>query len=1587
MRQLDCIVPIRVAITGTLAGEQAAVLQDSLAAAVQGRLQLARRTFAERMPHVPPPLFHPPTFQLPAGLSSEDRAALSSLIENAIASAIQGHAGLGTPGIVLAQYRPGTVAAPARPAPRRSSSQAQWAAQGAQNFQIRVRDFLSVIREFGIAGGENSQVQYEALYADLLETVRRATAISISINRPILIQTLVEQIKDRVSSVLPPEGFFVYGYTIEERLKRRLIALEQGGSTLSRLPDLSRNRLYVTPEGEPYLPAQSKLLFAFMTLPHVSLREVAVIGSEIAVPLQLRELDYLINDASFEKLFEVSWADFLQEFGDTSAILHILPFDTVRDTHQDTLRYVLNEEILSRYGSDTAIFGRLELFNSASIQSLPAAARSLVTGMVDDYVLGFSGVPPTGMWEAAWTGGYVYAALSPTEDQLNTARYAPEARANALEVIEFLTRGRAYPWSWDFLHYLSHHYQVRSRRDVGSRGTAFEFLLRELESRENGRWFGEFYDAVESSHNGDLVLFVLRLSLATAHGTNMRVVEMVRRVNANRLSYLVNTYDVDAKEILIYHEPRRRFRVNMLAIEVDSWYYLKRDLKQIKPRRMEELKAAVTAQGKLLFEKVLRGEDNTTYTEQSFGEKVLTAAATQINLNDKDLEEITITRTLRLLDVTMAIEDGVERYYITYEHVERINEEAWITVPGSRRTESDSDFEFLLWAWVYDKEAAIIVAISIGVSIFAVLVVAWEVGAIAALIDLGGGLLNIGISIAISELIYLCTAEHYTLRGFLMAALDGYLFAVGFRFGGMVGRALAQQIGTLTVRRVILGWIAERATVGIVGGASSAALTTFANGIINVATGQGEFPTFGEFVRNMALGAAMGVVFEFAGGALQPLLRSVGRTGLDTLANVVRSIREEGISLPRWGAATESALSNINHWVSSFMDQAKAEGVISAFGDRINQVTEALREVRQAAVFRRVLELAEVPINRASNAALDKILSATEGHMSDESLLGLFNRLRVSGRLGRFIDLINLLDESSVNSLAQARQLEALSNASHLQDLIGQRGAETGLRFVNDLFRGSVAEADGFLNRIGRHGDSVRTTAVDTLIRPGQRITPQALETVANKLGGLSRESLRGLDRLFASSAREAADAFLANLAADGFQRAIHFLGSLGPEFSRASTVPLTEEALQGINKLLALAGPDLGEAELANILNRTRADAGRLRRFLLVVHALPDDAVSGLARSGELGHLADANHLLQAAETRGAGSILDLVSGGFGGSAVDAEAWMARLSAEPAASQNRAIDLMLSGGRAFTPEGLLQVIQKVGAVSGDYAAALNRLYTARGAAGADALLAGATPEQLSLQAAQAVVPVAAADLATIEAKVIGIGRVGDIGIINEAARLQSTGRLGNLEDWASHTAPNLDTQMPDFVSELAAARDLAAAAPPGRVVRVGQDAATAGKSFDVTQEAPSALGPVIERRTELFTPAGPVTGAGGLLPGVAHAVDKVPAGVRAGTAPRPGGTFEGGIRIGWPPPSTAGRAGVRTFDAHGNWELRDATGVLRDTGNLGDELVNELNRPGGGLPGKEQLNAVTVYDLEGNAVIRVQNQTPGTANNWVRIP
>jgi len=1036
MRQINCILPLRVCISGSPENLDKEELSTSIVEAVSARLRFSyRQLIAQYGDTIPHASFHMPEIEFPASIFPETKANLQAVVRNAIGAAITGHAS-SQPGtrFILAGYQvPSGTAKSFRPgyqaASRAAKSNQPWTITYRKKFQIRLRDYSDLVASWkDVRSRKPRNEELEALYANLMDDVVSATAWIVTARQAVDIDLLTEQLTKYVEN-LPENGgkFISWAWNVADE-GRLDLANAAKSSALADLPSLYLNPGGRYPDGSLFLLPRGKLLFIFLNLPSME-REILVdLLDEINVQVLVRDVTPWINIPQFREFFHISWTDYVQEFGDRTTSLTILPFTTSRRVSAEALRYLLRQKVVDEIlAEDQAVFGHLQLLNAETVRSLPAAARSAFEREWDPVT--WSKIPSerlNGDWERDWFGAYIYTIVGPSSEEREATLYRPGARKAADKVIEFLkARETTYHWPFRFLDYLLGQFRTNAYRRRETPGVLFDYLLKELQQRDGGRWFNELFDAIEGAHNGDLYFFVMQICQQTSFASHPRVERNRALFNLRRRDYLKNEYDAVNKAIILDKNPSLRMKPG------EFLKALSREEKRIIPARLAQLQEAVDRLSKERIGKLLRGEDKSTYNKDEFAKQVLGDASKEINLSNDDLEEITIQRWLKLIDIKFQMEDGLERYYITYEYWDRIDKEEITFVQGSRKTVSDSDFEFLLWSWDFARDAAFWDTAIKVVSVVAIIAIAWEIGAIAFLVELAGGGLAVGISIGLSELIYLCTAKHYSLEGFLIAAVEGYFFALGFRFGGGVGNLLAERIGAQSLEKLILGWVVDKITTGVVGGATSAFLIKFSNDIIDISLGRKQgFSSLGDYVRSMEIGAAMGVLFEFGSAPLQPILRGLGRQGAETVESILQKVRAEGIGLRTWNGLVKDALSKLSSRFSEILDKTALKDVPEAFGTKISQISQAYLDRLASDIAARVLRIRRINLSPRATRGMEKLLQAIGGQIEDQELFALLNRLQSNpAQLRQLLEACEALDEAALKALSDPAELNRFADS------------------------------------------------------------------------------------------------------------------------------------------------------------------------------------------------------------------------------------------------------------------------------------------------------------------------------------------------------------------------------------------------------------------------------------------------------------------------------------------------------------------------------------------------------------------------------
>jgi HopA1 effector protein family len=1035
MREINCYIPIKVRITGDLGSVQAEQLEETLTLAVARRIALATREMKAREGRIPPPQFHRPVIALPDTLSHDQQADVRALVYRSISRATQ-KSTTGDEGspiatrldIIPASYtppqhhgRPASMALQTRGRP--------WIIRKAINFHARIGAFLDFVESLQ----PNRTLEDKVLYIDQFDKLRWVSLWLVQFNQDYTLQKLKEVLSKRALELsrVRNNQVLAYGLGTTETLRQALIDLDEDNQVSKEIPS------FVTLNTRRVFGSGGWVLFASMVLPKIELLDVGTPSMEVQIALKLRDISFLMPPELFEQRFFISWPEYIQELGETPVTLRLQPVSVVKRVHQLALQYLMEQMVLQNLhnerGADfdfDAYYGRLFVLNNSALEKFPPSARSRAEALTDDVTRRLDDVAVAGDLAPNWKAVFAFAVLMVDDESVGTARYRPETRRlTPLLLAKLQGDEDSSEWQNELLNFLRNHFDTNPPETRPAGGTVFEYVLADLESQGQ---FDGLFDKVERSERLALQQQLVRLALATRYAGHERVRRLLELLQKRVLSRRTHIYRPAEGEIWLERKQSAIVSLNTALGDVDSIYIFEHDDKRLKPDRIPDFREALKTEREELIKRILKGQDTKQYTEEEFLRTVMAAAVQRIHLSEDDFEKVTIQRSIRLLRVKACTVEALPRFFVTFEFVERVKGEGWQSV-SKPISEIEDEFEARLIYWQLGRAGEMYEKMGMAITIVGLIAIAWEVGLIAALVEAAGGATAVLVSIAISELIYVIRVvfgkAELSLRGFLEAALDGYLMSLGFNGANFLGGFAARAIGTESLKSVVGGWVAERLIVGVVGGAGTAALATFSHDLINIATGEGGWSDFGTYVRNIALGAAVGIAIEFVG---MPVLKSLGRTALESLTDareLAKLIRAEGISAVRWTSLITEGLSNVRARLSVIIGDVAAQGFVKAMSERLTEVGEQLgtRFVSQ-----RVLELAQATLTRTAGQGLEKLLTAAE--LNPSRALSLFNALADNPQQAvAFLELANGLEQSSIRRVLNSF---SASNTAQIQEQV-----------------------------------------------------------------------------------------------------------------------------------------------------------------------------------------------------------------------------------------------------------------------------------------------------------------------------------------------------------------------------------------------------------------------------------------------------------------------------------------------------------------------------------------------------------------------
>ncbi|MEU7515543.1 hypothetical protein AB0B13_26600 [Streptomyces sp. NPDC042898] len=707
---------------------------------------------------------------------------------------------------------------------------------------------------------------------------------------------------------------------------RALHTLEPGGAVAARIPALQSGHV----------------LFAFMTLPRIDITDVAATGPGLGFTVPVRDAGFCVDPVLFAQATGVPWERYAEEFGDEPVTVWIRPA-VIRPSSGParTPGGGVREDV---------VFLLLDRQTGGGTRQRDPAARLFVHDGER-----FPGLPETVRHHAEWPDEpgtrvlYARAHLDLAPERLGAAIYHPVAR-QLVRIL--LTRLRAGEDAGHVMDALLD--EVGAPHARGRLGSLFTYVLAELE-REHA--WDEVFDAVDGTGRFALRARLLQHCAVTPYARHPRVQRLRTALAAERAATSAHAYVPGGKgqgAILLDHQEGKRVTAGEVLAKGDEIY--SRQVPGLRPRpgKAEALREHLLKERHRLAQEILTGRDTEVYDAKTFSVTSLARATKAAGLTEDDFEKVDVTYTIRLLDVIVAERDGLPSHDIRFEIVSRTtgSGEEWQRSAGPL-VEPFGEFETRLHEWGMLRSGEALQVVNLIVVGAGAIVVGWSVGIVGILIQLGGGIGPILTSIALSEVIYLLKvvfgSEHASLEGFAMAAVEGYLGAVGFRFGSGLG-GWAGPLATRGLGSRLAGKVAQKLTTGAVTGASTAALDLFARDLVDVTLHGGTGSDTQAYVEGMGWGVLIGLFFSFVGepvlrGAYQAVSTRLGAT-VTKAALVAQLFAGQGVTAEQWAVASATGQQRMEQTLAGTLREAEAGAWSSTVGRRVDEVGEELAKIR-----------------------------------------------------------------------------------------------------------------------------------------------------------------------------------------------------------------------------------------------------------------------------------------------------------------------------------------------------------------------------------------------------------------------------------------------------------------------------------------------------------------------------------------------------------------------------------------------------------------------------------------------------------------
>lgn len=1023
-----------------------------------------------------------------------------------------------------------------RPLPvRKKEADRGWRLLVSANFRITPAHYFDVYDTIS----DNGSDELRTLHAEVLDTPHTATAWVVEVLQEGEKQAFADHVHTAFHATRPATEV-VYGLYGFGHLRRQFSRVAEDHVLDAKVPEFESSGFLQERETagasnpQQVLVPGAYLLLVFLPLPRVVLEDMVKFGDPSNTTLTLKDVTGLVSAEVFGHAFHVDWSEALRYAGDSRCDVLAEKFTVRRQIPDRTLALLFSQRREQQGG-----IGQALPLTDAALGPLAPGLKTFLQTLREARAKAPPAPPVEGFWPVGARGANVNAAFV---DDLPMRVLAVKnaailtAEADSVAALLKLSDGT---FSFD----RTDGFEQFMDRWAHADARLFELLLDELVRRGLLDAFLEAVRTMRGLWDTPRRRDVLNLISRTKYAHDGRIAALTATVERAAASVQNFRYNVEAQEIWIDGDASKKVRAagnsgdakQGVVAEADDFYSESARVRQLGPELLERLRAPTRKKiGEMMARMVCASGE--TLTRDEMLAKAMQEAAAELNPapEEKDFIKVTLQQSIRVLKLDRRVERGVTETYVTFQDVRRFSDGEWEPSAEPRELEAYA-FEQRLEAYRAKRMIDLLGTLVLAESVLLGGLVVIEMAAVSV------GMLLVFVGVRLLIYRFTTDMEDRTLDGYLVAALQGELDALGFKLlGGVtkwgvrafVGRALTRElIGEVTAKWISFGL---RGTLTAAGFGFMGVGELFAKDLLRLGNCE-KWSGAEKYWDTFKSGFVMGLAMEFVA---IPLLAPPARALLERAGSAyeaARALFSSGKGLNELQGPLLRAAEDAEAALARTIGKDTAVGPMTkGFRKRVGEVLVALAREYQSRAYASLLELYGPELSSVAARGLRRLL----GVASEREIDALLRRLLDSNVApSALLGTLGELDETVLTQIAKSGQLEALASSPRVMAWL-TRSAEAASVALRGPFKGGVSRLEAYLSQLEILTPAARQSVLDA-IGTANPLSPDLMLAAAREVGTLDAPTLdllkRSLDsdikvgKLFdgsGSSLREYAEGF-----------------------------------------------------------------------------------------------------------------------------------------------------------------------------------------------------------------------------------------------------------------------------------------------------------------------------------------------------------------------------------------------------------------------------------------------------------------------------